>query len=384
MNKILLFRPTFDVDEFLKELKDCLEAGWTGPGFKTAQFEEEWKKYTGLNNALYLNSCTASLNLTFDVFKEYYGWSDGDEIITTPLTFVSSNHAILLAGLKPVFADVDETLCLDPIDVAAKITSRTRAVLFVGLGGNPGHYKDILDLCRKKNLKLVIDAAHMAGTKINGEFPCKEADSVNFSFQTFKTLATADSGMLCFKEKKLEDIARIKSWSGINTNAFSDYALSDHKTYKWHYDVPYVSNCYNGNSIMAAVALAQLRCLDKDNDVRRAICSKYDAAFSKYPHLIKLADYAPGVLSSRCLYQIVVDNRDGLVEYLNSQNINSGVHYVSNINYRMYSYAKGTCPKADFVSEHILSLPLHLKLTDDEVNKVIEKVVEFVTKNNTL
>ena len=377
-NMTRLFRPTFNVEECLSELRDCLEEGWTGQGYKTDQFEKEWKEYTGLENAYYVNSCTAALNLTFDIFKEQFGWADGDEVISTPITFVSSNHAISLSGLKPVFADVDDTFCLDPIDVERKITDRTRAVLFVGIGGNPGHYRDILEICRKHALRLIVDAAHMGGTFVGSKFPCLEADSVCFSFQTFKTLATADSGMLCFKDASLEKIARVKAWSGINTSAYSDYAIKDHKTYKWHYDVEYVSNCYNGNSIMAAVALAQLHCLDRDNERRRQIAAKYDEVFSQYPNKIKLADYAAGVISSRCLYQIVVDDRDGLVKYLNEHHINSGVHYVDNTNYGMYSYGRGTCPHAAYLSEHVISLPLHLRLTDEEVEEVIRVVLEYV------
>lgn len=377
---IRLFRPTFDVESCLAELKDCLEQGWTGPGFKTDRLEEEWKAYTGLNNAYYVNSCTAALNLSFEVLKEKDGWKDGDEVISTPITFVSSNHSIMLAGLKPVFADVDDSLCLDPADVEKKITDKTKAVLFVGIGGNPGRYREILTICREHGLRLIIDAAHMAGTRVDGRFPCEEADVVNFSFHTFKTLATADSGMLCFKESELDRIARIKAWSGINTAAYSDYAIKDHKTYKWHYDVECVSNCYNGNSIMAAVALAQLRCLDRDNAFRRMISDRYDQAFSAYPDKIRLAKYDENCESSRCLYQIIVDDRDGLVKYLNEQGINSGVHYVDNTNYRMYAYGRGTCPKAAYMSEHMISLPLHLRLTDEEVEAVIRSVIAFVTR----
>ena len=377
---IRLFRPTFDVEACLAELKDCLEQGWTGPGFKTDQFELEWKEYTGLKNAYFLNSCTAALNLTFDVLKEHDGWSDGDEVISTPITFVSSNHAIKLAGLKPVFADIDNTLCLDPADVERKITKRTRAVLFVGIGGNVGHYQEVLEVCRKHGLRLIIDAAHMGGTRVDGRFPCDEADVVNFSFQTFKTLATADSGMICFKEPELEKIARIKAWSGINTAAYSEVAVKDHKTYKWHYDVAYVGNCYNGNSIMAAVALAQLHCLDKGNDFRRDVSARYDKAFSQYPEYIQLVEYPVDCESSRCLYQIIVKDRDGLVKYLNEHNINSGVHYVDNTNYRMYAYGRGTCPNAAYLSEHMISLPLHLKLSDEDVNKVIHTVLDFVLR----
>lgn len=376
---IRLFRPAFDVEACLDELRECLESGWTGPGFKTDALEKEWKEYTGLPNAYYVNSCTAALNLTFDIFKQVYHWQDGDEVISTPVTFVSSNHAILLAGLHPVFADIDDTLCLDPVDVEKKITEKTRAVLMVGMGGNPGNYEQILELCRKHDLKLVIDAAHMAGTKVDGKFPCMDADAVCFSFHVFKTLATADSGMLCLKDAEQDKLARIKAWSGIDTSAFSDVAIADHKTYKWHYDVPYVSSCYNGNSIMAAVALAQLRCLDKDNDRRREICAKYDEAFSKCPK-IQMVRYADNCESSRCLYQIIVEDRDGLVKYLNAHDINSGVHYVNNTNYRMYAYGKNTCPRAEYYSEHMITLPIHLRLTDEEVEYVIKTVLDFVNK----
>lgn len=375
---IRLFRPTFDVDACMAELRDCLEQGWTGPGFKTDRFEEEWKKYTGLENAYFVNSCTAALNLTFDIFKDHYGWQDEDEVISTPITFVSSNHAIKLAGLKPVFADVDDTLCLDPADVERKINSRTRAVLFVGIGGNVGHYREVLEICRRNGLRLIVDAAHMSGTRVDGRFPCCDADAVDFSFHTFKTLATADSGMLCFKEAELDRIARIKAWSGINTAAYSEVAVKDHKTYKWHYDVEYVSNCYNGNSIIAAVALAQLHCLDKDNARRREIAALYDEAFSQHPEQIQLVEYPADCESSRCLYQIIVKDRDGLVKYLNEHGINSGVHYVDNTNYRMYAYGRGTCPRAAYFSEHMISLPMHLKLTDEEVRKVICAVLDFV------
>ena len=377
---IRLFRPAFDVEECLKELRECLESGWTGPGFKTDALEKEWKKYTGLTNAYYVNSCTAALHLTFDIFKQVYNWQDDDEVISTPITFVSSNHAIMLAGLHPVFADIDDTLCLDPADVEKKITDKTRAVLMVGMGGNPGNYTEILELCRKRDLKLIIDAAHMAGTKVNGQFPCMDADAVCFSFHVFKTLATADSGMLCFKDAELEKLARVKAWSGIDTSAYSETAIADHKTYKWHYDVPYVSNCYNGNSIMAAVALAQLRCLDQDNERRREICDKYDEAFAKYPEKIQLVRYAKNCASSRCLYQIIVEDRDELVKFLNTKEINSGVHYVNNTNYRMYSYGKNTCPRAEYYSEHMITLPIHLRLTDADVEYVIKSVLEFINK----
>ena len=146
---IQLFVPTFDVENCLSEIRECLEKGWTGMGFKTVEFEEKWKQYTSMPNAYYLASATAGLNLTFDILKEGYCWQDGDEVITTPMTFISSNHAILLANLKPVFADIDDTLCLDPESVRSHITEKTKAVLYVGLGGNTGKYEEIVKICKE-------------------------------------------------------------------------------------------------------------------------------------------------------------------------------------------------------------------------------------------
>ncbi|MBR1658524.1 MAG: aminotransferase class V-fold PLP-dependent enzyme [Synergistaceae bacterium] len=165
---IQLFRPKFEVDECLEEIRECLEKGWTGLGFKTVEFENEWKKYTKLPFAYYLNSATIGLNMAVSILKDACGWVDGDEVITTPLTFVSTNHAIPKAGLKAVFADIDDTLCLSPESVESRISDKTRAVIFVGIGGNIGHYYEIVDICKKHDLRLILDAAHMSGSRWGG------------------------------------------------------------------------------------------------------------------------------------------------------------------------------------------------------------------------
>ena len=105
---IQLFVPTFRTEECLEQIRECLEKGWTGLGFKTVQFEEAWKEYTGLENAHYLNSATVGLDMAVDILKETKGWKDDDEIISTPMTFVSTNHAVLYNNMKVVFADIDE------------------------------------------------------------------------------------------------------------------------------------------------------------------------------------------------------------------------------------------------------------------------------------
>ena len=174
---IQVFKPKFHVDECLNAVRECLEKGWTGMGFKTVEFEEAWKKYTGHRYAYYINSNTAGLYMAVDTLKEVYGWKDGDEVISTPLTFISTNHAIPKSNLKAVFADVDDTLCLDPKSVEERITEKTRAVIFVGFGGNTGKFEkvclksnknvDITMLDLKENIDFAKDNKELTGCKFH-------------------------------------------------------------------------------------------------------------------------------------------------------------------------------------------------------------------------
>lgn len=372
---IQLFVPKFRVDECLEEIKECLEKGWTGLGFKTVQIEEEWKKYTGLPHAHFLNSATVGLDMAVRILKMENGWKDGDEIISTPLTFVSTNHAVLYNNMSVVFADVDEYLCLDPKDVEKKITPKTRAVIFVGLGGNSGRLDEIKKLCKKHNLKLILDAAHMSGTRIDGKHAGTDIDVSVFSFQAVKNLPTADSGMICFKEEKYDAIARKISWLGINKDTYAR-SVSSKGAYKWKYDVEYVGYKNHGNSIMAAIGLVSLKYLDRDNAYRRQLAEWYDNAFAECKS-IGTVPMAKNCESSRHLYQIKVENRDELLLALNEAEIYPGVHYRDNTEYRMYDYAKGTCPNAHYASDHILSLPMHMNLTKADVDFITEKVIEY-------
>ncbi len=370
---IQLFMPTFHVEECLEAIRECLEKGWTGIGFKTIAFEEAWKTYTGFQNAHFLNSATAGLHLAVKVLKMLNGWEEGDEIISTPLTFVSTNHAIAYENLKVVFADVDQYLCLDPKSVESKITPHTRAVVFVGLGGSTGQYEAIVRLCEKYGLKLILDAAHMGGTRLNDETPGREADVAVYSFQAVKNLPTADSGIVCFKEREADALCRKLSWLGIDKDTYT----RDQGNYRWCYEVENLGYKYHGNSIMAAIALIQLKYLEEDNAYRRLLAKWYNQELEEIAQLqnIPLPD---GCLTSQHLYMLLVPERDALLKRLNEQEIYPGVHYRDNTEYSLYAYAKGSCIKAKWASEHLISLPLHLRMTEDEVKKICKVVKEHI------
>jgi dTDP-4-dehydrorhamnose reductase len=382
---IQLFVPTFSVDECLAEIRECLEKGWTGLGFKTVAFEDAWKQYTGLPHAHFLNSATVGLHLAVEVLKRKHGWADGDEIITTPLTFVSDSHTILYANMKPVFADVDQFHCLDPNDVERKITPKTRAVMFVGMGGNPGRYADVLALCQRRGLKMILDAAHMAGTRVRDDSSPSptmrhvghDADVTVFSYQAVKNLPTADAGMICFRDAADDEVARKLTWLGINKDTYARTASQGN--YKWMYDVEFVGYKYHGNSIMAAIALVQLPYLDRDNARRREIAARYHTGFAPHAH-IGTVPVAADVESATHLFQIRVKNRDALMMALNEDGIYPGVHYRDNTLYRMFAYADGTCPEARRVSDEVISLPLHLRLSDQDVDRVIASVIQHAAR----
>ncbi len=373
---IQVLKPKFHVDECIEQIRECLEKGWTGMGFKTVEFEEKWKEYTGHPHAYYLNSNTVGLYMAVQILKAECGWNDGDEIITTPITFVSTNHAMPKNNLIARFADVDEYLCLDPQDVERKINERTRAVMFVGYGGRVGRLKTIIEICRKHGLKLILDAAHMSGTRVDGVCPgtWDGVDVTVYSYQAVKNLPTADSGMICFADGRYDVIARKLGWLGINKDTYA--RTGDKGTYKWKYDVEYVGQKDHGNSIMAAIGIVQLRYLDEDNRYRRMLASMYDQAFADNPN-IKIVGAPYHDECSYHIYELIVPDREGLLDELAKHEIYAGVHYRDNTEYSIYAYDHGECPHAHEVSQHIISLPLHLYLTEEDIRLVAGVVNDF-------
>ena len=292
---------------------------------------------------------------------------------------VVSAIAFSLISPAPVFADVDEYLCLDPSSVESKITKKTRAVLFIGIGGNTGELYKIIELCKKHKLKLILDAAHMSGTFAKNPSTGKVehvghgADVTVFSFQAVKNLPTADSGMVCFTNEDYDTLVRKLSWLGIDKDTYQ--RSNDKGNYKWEYDLVDVGYKYHGNSMMASMALVGLKYLDEDNNRRREICEKYEKELTKRG-IQTIKTHNDCVLSSRHLFQIVVNQRNKFMELLNSNGVYPGVHYRDNTNYKMYKHGFGTCPNSLTISEKLITLPLHMNLTDEDVDYVIEQVIK--------
>lgn len=341
-------------------------------GYRTEQFEAAWSSYTGSPYAHFLNSSTSGLNLAVEILGRLHNWNYTSQVITTPLTFVSTNHAILHGGYQPVFADCDDSGCISVDSLRQCITSSTNCVIFVGLGGNFGQLAEISKLCKDKGISLIVDAAHMAGSTFEGFHPCHYGDITVYSFQAVKNLPTGDAGILCTKRPEIDYLARKLSWLGIDKDT---YQRSREGTYKWDYNVPELGYKYHGNSIIASIALAQLPSLDSDNQYRRQLASWYTELIN--PNFIRIITHTNEQSSSRHLFQIVVNDRDGLMTYLSKLGIATGVHYKDNTLYPMYSSCNSYALNARNFWKRIVSLPCHLCLGRQDIERISEALNSY-------
>jgi dTDP-4-amino-4,6-dideoxygalactose transaminase len=273
-----------------------------------------------------------------------------------------------------VFADVDQYLCLDPASIASRITAKTRAVIFVGLGGNTGRLDDVVKLCRDRGLSLILDAAHMSGTRLRGRHVGLEGEVSVFSFHAVKNLPTADGGMICFRRAEDDTAVRHWTWLGIDKDTFS--RTHSQGAYKWHYQVEHVGFKYHGNSVMAGLGLVGLKYLEQDNARRRELAGWYDEGLADIAALERVP-MAPECESARHLYQVLVDRRDEVMVALNARDIFPGVHYRDNSVYSMYA-DQPPGPNARRASERVISLPMHMQMDEADVARVCD-VLKTIT-----
>ena len=372
MEPIPLFKPTYNIENCLNEIEECLKIGWTGMGYKTEQFEFKWCEYTKSKYSYFTNSSTSGLNLAVEILGRLNDWDESTEIITTPITFISTNHAILHRGYRPVFADCDNSGNISLASVKNCISKNTKCLIFVGLGGNFGELEEISGFCKSCGIKLIVDAAHMAGSRHNGHFPNHFGDITVYSFQAVKNLPTADSGMLCTQIEEIDTLVRRLGWLGINKDTFE---RSKGGSYKWDYDVTDLGYKYHGNSIIASIGIAQLRELEQANAKRRTIAEWYNKYLDyEYVQTIVHRNHKE---SSYHLCQILTQKRDELIQHLSENKIGAGVHYKDNTTYKLYDQFRSEALRARRLWTQLLSLPCHVDLSEDDVKRVANTVNSF-------
>ncbi|MCE5184857.1 MAG: DegT/DnrJ/EryC1/StrS family aminotransferase [Planctomycetaceae bacterium] len=361
---IQLFDPVI-CEEAIRDVSRVLRSGWLGTGPKTKAFEEQFAAYIGMPYCVGVNSCTAALHLGLQLLN----LPADTEVISTPITFVSTNHAILYNRCKPVFADIQpETGNLDIESVRRRITERTGAIMIMHFGGYPCDLDEFYELSGQTGIPIIEDCAHACGASYKGRHIGSHGNIHAFSFHAVKNLPMGDGGALTIRsEEYYQRLGRLR-WLGINRDTFK---RTSHNSYKWQYDVSEVGYKYQLNDIHAAIGLAQLAQLDANNARRAAIAARYERALSNVPGL-KLLKYKNDRVSSRHLFCIQVQHRDDLISKLDENHISTGVHYLRNDHFSMYQ--KQELPCAEQFWQTVMSLPMHLRLTDEDVDYIADTV----------
>ncbi|MER3402603.1 MAG: UDP-4-amino-4,6-dideoxy-N-acetyl-beta-L-altrosamine transaminase, partial [Armatimonadota bacterium] len=358
---------------------EVLRSRWLTTGPKVLQFEKEFAAYTGAAYAVAVNSCTAALHLVLTAWNI----QQGDEVITTPLTFCATIEAIEYVGATPVLVDIDpNTGNIDPSKVEPAITPRTRALVPVHYGGLPCEMHALMNLAQHYQLKVLEDAAHAVGATCQGRKIGTIGHATAFSFYANKNLTTGEGGMITTDDPELADRCRILSLHGISRDAWKRYTAIG----SWYYEVQTLGYKYNLTDIQAAIGLAQLRKLDAMNQRRQQIATLYRQAFAAMDFLTPFPLVLPEDRTHVWhLFTIVLNldaltiDRTGFIEALRERQIGVSVHYIPihyHPHYRRYGWHRGQFPCAESYYERTISLPIYPAMSDADVMRVIEAVYD--------
>jgi dTDP-4-amino-4,6-dideoxygalactose transaminase len=382
MSVDLPFHKSWLEEEEHREVEDTLNSGWLTTGPKAQKFEEAFKDYIGCKHAVALNSCTAGLNLALTV----QNFAEGDEVITTPMTFPATTNVILLQRLKPVFADIEPgTLTIDPRKIEAKITPRTRAIIPVHFAGHPCDMTPIQELADRHKLVIIEDAAHALESGYKGKKIGNLGNATAFSFYANKNITTGEGGMLVTNDDALAETIRIMRLQGISRDAWKRYGKSGFS----HWEHTLAGHKCNMSDLNASIGIHQIKKVERFMTLRKKYVSMYDRAFADVAELETLAvrDYATHAhhlyVISLHLERLTID-RDGFLDAIQSTGIGVALHYVA-LHLQPYYVKNFNTKPQDFpiasnYSERVITLPLYPKMSSADVERVIGTVKDLIKK----
>ncbi|ABB37932.1 Glutamine--scyllo-inositol transaminase [Oleidesulfovibrio alaskensis G20] len=375
-------QPLIEQDE-IDEVVDSMHKAWIGTGPKVHQFERDFAAYKGVAHAAAVNSCTAALHLaclTLDL-------APGDEVITTAMTFCASVNAIIHAGGTPVLADADPvTLNISAETIAPHIGPRTRAIMVVHYAGRCCDMDPIMELARKHGLIVIEDCAHA----IESEYKGRKAGTIGhigcFSFYATKNIVTGEGGMIISDDKAAIDRCKIMALHGMSADAWARFSDAGYK----HYQVVDHGFKYNMMDIQAAMGIHQLRRVEEYWKRRACIWQKYNEGLAGLGMGLP-ADAEEHTRHAYHLYTIRVSaaccgvERDAMLEALRAHNIGVGVHYLAVPEHpyyrRRFGWDPADTPVATAYGRETVSLPLSPKLSDGDVDDVIEAIRAICTES---
>ncbi|SFC73820.1 UDP-4-amino-4,6-dideoxy-N-acetyl-beta-L-altrosamine transaminase [Butyrivibrio sp. YAB3001] len=379
-NKIFYGRQWIDDDD-VKAVTDVLKGDYLTCGPTVTLLEKRICEVTGAKYAVSVSNGTAALHCACIAA----GIGEGDEVITTPLTFAASANCAVYVGAKPVFADVNpDTYNIDPDSIEAHITEKTKAVVAVDYTGQAVEHDRIREICDKHGLILIIDAAHAIGTRYNGRPEGSIGDMTCFSFHPVKTVTSGEGGAITTNDPELYKKLHLASQHGIVREP-SEFYFGEGQG-SWYYEMQTLGYNYRLTDVQAALLISQLSKLDKFSTRRKEIVNKYNQAFNDIPEIIVQKEI-PESDTTRHLYIIQLNldklscNRKEFFDAMAAENVQCQVHYVPVYYFPFYEkkgYHRGLCPVAEKIYEGIMSIPLYPLMSDKDVEDVITAVKKVV------
>lgn len=367
-------------DADIQAVVDVLKSDYLTCGPKITELEEKLCQITGAKYAVVCSNGTAALHMACMAA----GVEPGDEVITTPITFAASANCALYCGAKPVFADInDKTYNIDPENVKALTTDKTKAVVAVDFTGQSVELDKLMAHCKENNIVLIEDGAHVIGTKYNGQPNGSIADMTTFSFHPVKTVTGGEGGAVMTNNEEYYQKLLLARSHGITR----DTALMEEEPHGgWYYEQVSLGYNYRMTDIQAGLLISQLDKLPMFSQRRKEIVAKYDEAFLQMPE-IQVQEEIPESDTTRHLYilrikpEMLTINRREFFDALAAENIMCNVHYIPTYyfpHYQRLGYEKGICPKAEKLYDEMMSLPLYYGMTDQDAEDVIAAVKKLV------
>jgi len=358
---VTLFWPYMS-KKVIRPLSKVLMSRWIGQGPKVEALEKKFKKMYKLPYVVSVNTCTSALHLSLILA----GVGDGDEVITTPMTCSATNIPILYQRGRAVFADIQKhTLNIDPKSIEKKITKKTKAIMMVHWAGYPCDMDEILKIARKYNLSVIEDAAHALGATYHRRPIGGIGDYTCFSFQAIKQITSVDGGILTVRIKADYKRAKLLRWYGIDRELKGDIY--------WKYQIKEAGYKYHMNDVTATILSIQLDDLRRVLKRRKEIVGMYRENLKNTPGL-KLLDKKPDRESGNWLFTVLVENRPGFIKKLKENCIESHMVHVRCDILPIFGGKRLNLPGMDEVEGKYVSIPLHNRLSNADVRKVIKVI----------
>jgi UDP-4-amino-4-deoxy-L-arabinose-oxoglutarate aminotransferase len=358
-------------DEEMASVGETLRSLFLTLGPRVREFERAFGAYLGQDHVVGVSSCTMGLALALDAL----GIAPGDEVITTPMTFISTPNAALFHDALPVFVDVDpRTGLIDPSAVEAAITPRTRAVIAVHLYGQLADMRRLRAICDKHGLALVEDAAHAIEAERDGVRVAQLGDATTFSFYATKTMTSGDGGAVVVRDR-----AHFEKLQRLRNHGVSKDAASRHAGRYAHWDMIDLGYKAAMTDIEAALLLPQIARLDRRRDLRQSRVERYERALSAQRDVKLMARTGR---SAHHLFTVLVPlgRRDQVLDGLGERGVGAAVNYraVHTLKYykERFGFAREAFPAAADIGDRTISLPLYATLTDREVDRVVAALGE--------